>query len=242
MKAGLFTVFVALLSASQLSFAKEPESEVISAVWDLAVAADGSIEQLSIVSSLPPALVTQLEGEIRRWSFRPGAIDGKPVSSRTSLTVELGLEPLDSKSMRVKILSGETGSRAVKAVSPQYPDSSVKQRRGGMVVLIGKFDASGKVTDVELHKDSPVKSGALMKAAKASVLHYQMQPENVGGRAVAGNFVVPICFTLYGPSGQMSSGSCDWKRSDSESVVPNGQALAVNPEVTLETEVKGRIL
>jgi hypothetical protein len=241
MKAGKLSALLAVFVASQV-YAQTPERMTeLSSVWDLNVAADGTVSDLTSVSDLPESLVKKLEQEIRGWHFQPGAIDGKASATRTSLTLQLGIFELDERTVGTKVLSAETGARVLEALPPKYPAASIRENRGGLVLVAAKFDSEGRVTSAELHEDSPLKSGPLVKESLRTVGKWTVKPEVVEGRPVESEFIAPVCYVLHSTAGK-STGDCRWKRRSGESSANDGQALALSPEVTLQTAVEGKIL
>ncbi len=136
--------------------------------------------------------------------------------------------------------SADTGGAYGRVIVPTYPEVARDARRQGLVVLRTQYDASGAVTDVALAADAPKVDHHLARAAFAAVRNWTFDPEVVGGHPRAGEVPVPVCFTL--PLRNAPSGICEWKHPGSDIALAGSEAVAVNPEATLLTDVIGRSL
>jgi TonB family protein len=238
-KTVLSVAFVLLGMSASLAVAREPVQLAIN--WDLSLNSDGSIEKLSLVGTAPDALREQLEATIRKWDFDTGVINGKPIASTTTLTVKLTLDPVDSDLWSTTIVGAHTGARLKSGWLPNYPSAAAKDRRDGVVLVLGDFDSEGRVIAAKIHEGSPVSDGRLVGAAISAVKRFTMLPEQVGGRAVAGQFIVPVCFILSGGNTGKKT-SCRWEGGKDGSPLNGGEALALSPAVELKTNVAGSIL
>jgi protein TonB len=77
---------------------------------------------------------------------------------------------------------------------PPYPAASRRNEETGIVQLRVTYDATGKVTAVEVAKSSG--HNRLDEAAKGWVPSCKLVPGTVDGQAVAGNVMLPFSFSL----------------------------------------------
>jgi hypothetical protein len=82
----------------------------------------------------------------------------------------------------------------------------------------------------------------LVEASVKAARSWTFQPEIVGGRALAGTSVVPICYALNVLDTNRKEGKCDWKAPGHDRALENGEALALDPAAKLLTDVAGRTL
>jgi len=58
-------------------------------------------------------------------------------------------------------------------------------------------------------------------------------PERIGGRGVAGKVLIPLCYAVYRRT------PCVWNRTAGKPQVKQGESLALDSKVQLETDVVG---
>lgn len=234
-----FVTAVVLVFAAPSALAMESFEAMLS--WRLGLAADGTITELAPANAIPDALRGKLEAEIRTWRFQSGKLGGTSAPSETSLNLRIRGESSSGGPWSVTLLGASTGSRMRKTVAPRYPDSAVASRRQGLVLVLIEFDADGKVTSSTVAKESPVRIGALVSAAREAANQYEFEPERVGGRAVAGAALLPVCFQLRREP-IAESKACAWKRPGDKAPFEDAQAVALDPMIKLETDISGRVL
>jgi periplasmic protein TonB len=52
----------------------------------------GNVDRVKVVKGLPAGLDDQAEAAVRKWKFKPGTLNGKPVDTIFNLTVTFRLE------------------------------------------------------------------------------------------------------------------------------------------------------
>lgn len=233
--------FVLGLTLAPPTAARGGDSVQTTLVWHLDLGADGAIGELTAVSTMPDLLRDKLEAEIRTWSFRSGKIGGSAAPSQTSLNLRVRGDRQADGTWSVTLLGAETGGRMRKMIVPQYPEAAIASRRQGLVLLLLEYDADGKVTSSTVADASPIKTGNLIGAARGASKRYEFEPERVGGRAVAGSALLPVCFTIRDLPGA-PVGNCAWTRPGDAEPLEDVQAVALGSMVTIETDVAGRML
>ncbi len=183
-----------------------------------------------------PKAHAQLEQAIRSWTFRPGKVDGQPAATDTHLRIRLSVTRVD-RQYELQILRASTGPRYDKLLPPKYPEIAVKMRKHGLVLLYVEHDASGKVSKIEPAREAPKPNARLLKAARDAVASWTFRPEAVGGHALPGRALVPVCFRLSDERAR-----CDWKDPETGKPMDPDEGVAMNPAATLETDVSGRVL
>jgi len=214
--------------------------------WRVSLDAQGHVTQLQPIPDeridRVPVIRKKLEEAIHTWNFMPGIVNGHPQPTDTALFVRAELALTNDRTTRIRIIDADVGGSIAKSAAPRYPGKAIRHHETGEVVLKVSYDAEGKPTDIEPVPDSPAKSKALIEASVTAVRSWTFQPEVVGGHALAGTSVVPICYTLNARHPSRQEDKCDWKAHGSDRALDNGEALALNPAAKLLTEVAGRTL
>jgi TonB family protein len=215
--------------------------------WHLTVDASGHVTELEPIKNARadrvPQIRQRVEEALRGWEFVPGKVDGKPVGSKTLLTLDLTVLPQDADSVRLRIDAARTGGHVLQYVPPHYPMAAIKAHQTGMVVLQVAYDGSGKVTSAAPAPGAPKVSSALVEASIAAAMKWTFEPERVDGHGVAGNIYSPLCYSLFPEGSRPASGAvCEWIPPGQTKPIGEGQALALNPETRLATDVTGRVL
>lgn len=200
--------------------------------WSLSLDASGKITSMTpLFGDDTRTIAGQLEPLIRHWHFIPGSIDGHPVDTQTTLTVETSLDAAGPDNYRVHVVSATTGARYHDGPVPKYPKSAMRMGRYGVVHVQVKHDAGGHVLSATaMRPGDPHVDYALTRAALDAVKQWTFQPETVGGQGVAGSVIVPICFSLEG-----REAPCVWttprgytQRVDNASAFPTTSVVSVN--------------
>lgn len=214
--------------------------------WHVSLDAQGHVTRLQPIpdktTDRVPVIREKLEEAIRAWSFMPGTVSGQPESTETGLFVRAELPVHDGRITHIRIMSADVGGSIAKMTPPRYPAKAVRNQDAGEVVLKIAYAADGKPTDVEPVADSPATSKTLIEASVEAARSWLFQPEVVGGRALAGTSVVPICYVLQVIGTSRTRGKCDWKAPGHDRALDNGEALALNPAARLLTDVAGHTL
>lgn len=153
----------------------------------------------------------------------------------------VGLEPIGGDQYAIHIIRAGTGGRFQNMVSPGYPRDSIADSRQGLVLLRVNYDASGTVTHVATEEKGPATDAALERAAIVAVKKSTFEPDVVGNHPIAGEALVPFCFTLKGVGIRPSTCNRNGK-PDENMEMTNGQLLALDPAAKIITDVVGRTL
>lgn len=216
--------------------ADEAAPIIVNVVWDISLDAEGRVTRLATDDTQVPKAHAQLEEAIRGWQFRSGKIDGRSVATDTHLNIRLAITRVDQH-YELEIVRATTGAGYARRVPPRYPQSAVKMRKHGLAMLYVEYDASGRVSKVEPARDVPRPDPRLLKAAMDSVHSWTFSPEAVGGHAIPGIAMVPVCFEL--PDRRPN---CEWKNTETGESMGGDEAVAMNSAATLETDVAGSTL
>lgn len=213
--------------------------------WSLSLDAEGRVANLRLQDDPPKAIREQLEAAIRKWQFVSGTINGVPVPTETTLTVDVTLVPVGEDKYALRVDDARTGG-AVKTGDmhgnyPKYPTDSERHRRQGLVVLKVDYDATGHVTATTRHADAPAVADDLEASAARAIKTWRFTPEVVGGRALAGSAIVPICFEIVGMGKDIERANCNWIPPGAKSLQQGG-VVAIAPATRLMTDIVGHTL
>ncbi|GAA0722598.1 energy transducer TonB [Dokdonella soli] len=214
--------------------------------WHVSLDAGGKVASLMDKGELAPAVREPLERAIRGWSFEPGRIDGKPVSTETTLTLDVTFLRATDGNYTVRIDDARTGgiinAATSKKAPPRFPRDAARLGLVARVVVKANYDADGKVVAVEPQPDQGINSSKSLQAATvAAVRKWTVDPERVGGHGVAASVMVPICYTVTDGRAPPDF-DCAWTPPGSRSKIDNGGAFALAPAAKLQTDVIGRTL
>jgi hypothetical protein len=211
--------------------------------WRITIDATGHVAAMAPYVRTPSKAVrAAMEPDIRQWKFHPGLVDGKPVETTTLLIVSFSLvADATGENYRVRYDEVQTGGAiASMSASPHFPSAEMRRllKTGSaeLVAVIVSYNARGKATEVVVADDSPVAEGALAKAAMQEVRTWKYEPERIAGQGIAGRILLPICYAAD------RKAQCIWNRSAGLPEVKQGQSLALDSQVRLESDVVGRIL
>jgi TonB family protein len=212
--------------------------------WSISLDAGGHIVAMTAHDRLIDGVHEQIDPLVRRWAFIPGAIDGKSVATETNLSVDFTLVPVGEDRYAVRIDSARTGAAIVEKSDkpPKYPRGEISKGKSGLAVLDISYDADGNVLEVEHAKGAPPVSDDFYRAATATARTWKLTPEVVGGRAIAGHIVSPMCFftvrTLGLPKTMPPAPpACDWIPPGERVALHDGDALALAPAARLRDDV-----
>lgn len=225
------------LSASCLSSAAVPPTQVVMATWQVKLDAAGRVTDIAARSSEIPALYSKLEPLIRDWRFSPGRTDGQGAETQTYLMLTLQLTTKDDKA-EVRVLKASTGGDYGHLNRPAYPESAARSGREGGVLLRVHYDGSGAVTSAEPYGGNRRVDDRLVQAARSSVKKWTFLPEVVAGHAIAADVLVPICYQLS----SREPASCRHANPSTGQAMGDLEAVALDPVAKLETDVIGHAL
>lgn len=167
--------------------------------FDLALAADGTVQTMAPQGEIGPGVAAFLEQSVRGWEFAPGEVDGVPVDTATTLSIRLRAEPnADNPDVAdVSILEARTGASRLDGAPPRFPPELARRGTSGTVVVSVDVDAEGQVEDVRPFEHAPDVDQRLQRAVVESVRSWSFTTERLDGRGVPATVVVPVCFTLH---------------------------------------------
>lgn len=233
----LSVIFAALSTAA---LAKEPGPISIRMAWHISVDAQGQITKLWTGETKLAEVQDRIEREIRSWHFQPGKVNGVPAASESTLLLTLEATPNDGDGYTLKVVKANTGGYYARIVMPRYPDAFVKSRRQGYVVLKVRYGADGKVLHAALADDAPEVAQGFVQASIHAVRNWRFAPEVIGGHPRAGAVLVPLCFNPTRDARDPQS--CTWSRRSDGLKVSGDEAVALDPAVTLKSDVVGHAL
>lgn len=213
--------------------------------WIVSLDAEGGVAKLEPVDNAPEAIRAPLDSAIRKWQFVPGSVNGHPVPTETMLNVDLTLVPVSDEKFALRIDDARTGggvkSSGMHGEYPKYPTDSARHHRQGLVVLKVDYDTNGHVTAAKRRDDAPAVAEDLEVAAARAVKSWRFTPEVVGGRALAGSAIVPVCFEMVGMGKDIERANCNWVPPGVKSLQEGG-VVAIDPAARLKTEIIGHTL
>ena len=218
----------------------------VTASWRVLIDADGHVSSMTANDRLTEAAHAQIDPIVRRWAFIPGQIDGRPVDTETSVTVSFILVDVGDDKYSVHIDQATTGGAPdIKFRSPpKYPRNEIIKGRSGLAVLDVAYGTDGQVTDIELADGAPAVADDFVKAASTAIRLWRFSPEVVGGHALAGHVVTPMCFTVertYGaarpPQTLPPAPMCEWRPPGSAAPLRDGEVMALAPVARLRDDV-----
>ena len=199
---GSAVVFLILLSALFPAQAGPREFDIVLTAA-ATIGADGAMQSLEWQDKAPAVklIAGRVEPVVRGWTFKPGELDGVPASTQTYLKLRFKGVAGEDGSMQLRFVSAQTGARMAPVDVPHYPVAAVRAHANGMVVAIVRFDERGKASLASYEYEG--KDGfrdAFVRATQDAVVRWKVDPELVGGRAVATSMRVPVIYcTSPGP-------------------------------------------
>jgi len=130
------------------------------------------------------------------------------------VTVERAPASADSKSVatREKEAKPDHDAEYARMSAPAYPGTALKDRVQGTVFVVVSVAADGSVADARVDHVQPETAAALGDAAVAAVKSWTFNPATSGGKAVAGDVIVPITFSLDGHGTGVTTPTHDGKQ------------------------------
>ena len=215
--------------------------------WALTIDASGRVTSLESIGDPPvDAVRAPLETAIRGWHFQPGTIDGKPVETKTTFSLDLSFVEHGSDKFALRVDDARTGADLTfdgfHHSTPKYPSDAMSHHRDGIVVLRVDFDASGHVVATRLADGAPEVGESFVRSARDAARRWTFSTEIVGGHGLAGSTIVPICFSDYTRKTPQEVPRCAWTPPAGHGSLGNGAIVAIDPAARLETAVVGRTL
>jgi len=170
------------------------------------VGADGKVVSAKVHSVMPMArtdLADAALAAVKDWTFDPRKVDGKAVASDTTIAIAFSLDPDKPLTVEPGVLDTIRVSPATENVEyrlthpPHYPESAIKAKEQGDVILKVHVDAKGDPVEAKVAKtDPPGISSDLTDSAIAAVMQWKFHPRRDHDKAVDGWVNVPITFSL----------------------------------------------
>lgn len=196
----MLSVLLAVCALPALAKTPENQSPKTLTFWvdyHLVLAADGSIEELKLQKEgISKVLVENLEKQIRSWQFTPGAVDGLPKRTETTLSLNVQAKPNIGGDYQIGIADAHTGVWLTqnKMVQPRYPSQELRRGVEAVLIFLVTYDADGKVINA-VRLGEKLKSMAPFEVASIQAIEqWRFQPEKIGGLGVPGSAHVPITF------------------------------------------------
>jgi len=233
-------LFAGWVSAGKLE--RLPQRLITSISAEVTVGADGQLQSIGELSAaLDPHMRDLVLAEMRAVQFSPGRLDGRPVSVRTNLSLTLGLrDAAERGNFVLELVDVGTGATMTSRRPPKYPDAMLQQGREAKLMIHLRYDADGRVVDVEIiSADLPERhvKRELMRAAHS----WRFDPEKVDGVGLAGEAFVPVSFTLDRPTPKFIVRTKSGTRLEFEAEKPREDreafASALEPQID-----EGRVL
>jgi TonB family protein len=244
LEAAALGVCAFVASASTCAWASDSTIK-LHAAWRVSIDIDGHIVQMKANDRLLDTVHAQIDPIAHRWAFIPGQVDGLPAPTETNLSVDFRLVPAGDDRYTVHIDDARTGGAVDSGTEspPTYPRNEMFKGRSGLAVLDVAYAIDGHVTDVKLVDGAPSVADDFVQSASTAVRRWTFSPEVVGGHALAGHVVTPMCFTverMFGPRPPKTlpaSPKCDWKPAGARAPLHDGEALAIAPAARLRDDV-----
>ena len=150
----LFLLFFFLPAVAQAQRGVKPQL-AMTVTGNIEIGPDGNLHAYSLDKGLPPVVEELVEQNLRKWSFEPITVDGRPVIAKTRVRLRLsGEEIAEGYQLRVENVWFGEPNRTSKVTPPSYPVVAARANLGARVILVLKLDANGKVTDVHAEQTS----------------------------------------------------------------------------------------
>ncbi|MBS0462987.1 MAG: energy transducer TonB [Proteobacteria bacterium] len=214
----------------------------------LSLDANGKVDSLVFDDTKPgfAKVDARLESAIRQWAFVPGSIDGKPMPTQTTLSVELRATPEGNGDYAINVLGATTGLAFQSVKPPEYPSIAMQRGCEGIITVRVDVDGTGAPTQTWVESsDADCMKPHLEAAALTAAKQWRFNVETVGGHRMADQARVPVEFCLG-----ISHGTCArWAKQVADSEHGSGTPASSNMHITsihsqtkLRTQVAGTTL
>ena len=159
----------------------------------------GKVIDAKILRSIPGLDQAAIDA-VRKWTYEPVVVNGKPSKIIFTATVSFRLK--DDETLDKKIREFEKDAvraegdimppKLVEQVDPIYPAAARDARIQGTVILSVKADEQGRIIDVLILRSVP----ELDEAAVAAVRQWQYEPLRIDGKPKKVVFTVTVRFQL----------------------------------------------
>jgi len=168
---------------------------------DTEVDVDGRIVNADVIAEIDPAFEASVVGLMKQWQFTPAIKDGKAVTARTVMWIEVAADITDEQHAQVSARYLSHGSKVLNPQPPHYPMDAMRFGGQAEVVLEVSWNADGIVTAIEPFQIRVTRGNKEMAkcfhaAAHNAVTTWKMRPEIVDGVPVASHQLIPIKVTI----------------------------------------------
>lgn len=242
---GLMVLLLALAVApaaaqTRMGLAKQLEGSML-IKGRIDVAADGTVSGFSIhdQDKVDPPALAHVMGHIPHWTVHPATVDGVPVASSTPFSIRLVARRIGDDQYGISIigvsiqddLPEEARVRSNDMQPPRYPADMLRIGASGIVYLVVRADASGRVVDTHVEqvnltalarpKEANLIRTRLAATAVSAARDWTFHPPTTGPHAGDDTYSlrVPVEFTIKGRGAEMAYGRWsvhlpgEWKRS-----------------------------
>lgn len=200
---------------------------------------DGSLSALDWhdAEKMPATLRARLDERVRSWEFVPGAIDGTPTVTETTLRLRIRASAL-GEGLVLTVENAETGAAIAPLMPPEYPREALRRRVEAAVLaeLDVASDGTRSVSIAGYEGDERTRP-KFERAVEGMFANLDIQFERVGGHPAPAHFTVPVNFCL--------DKTCDdhaWPSRDTAAATAPGQPVARDSVASVATDVKGQAI
>ena len=176
------------------------------------VSESGDVENVDVVSG-DKGLTEAAVDAVKKWTFEPYLVDGKPAKVRTTLPIDFKL-PEEAQGLRydapkvapstnadgtpgvvtrVRVSSRVAQGMIQKSVEPIYPPLARANHVQGTVILHAIISKEGQIEQLRLVAGSP----DLARAAITAVAQWRYRPFLLQGEPVEVDSQIEVRFTLH---------------------------------------------
>jgi Gram-negative bacterial TonB protein C-terminal len=166
------------------------------------VDADGRIVAVEPLGTLLGAeLSDAVRQAVSRWTFVPAEHDGKSAPARTYVNLDIERQKDGDKyNVRFRYRSnGPTYTAGIDKVVVPYPQQMISHRREARLIFTARVMPDGSLRDIALdgaQTTAGSEATPFVEACKRAIGKWRVQPETVGGEAVATRVLIPLNFSL----------------------------------------------
>jgi TonB family protein len=227
---------MALLCWIGAAVAKSPETVDLWLTADITIDASGRMTSLAWrdKTALHALAAERIENRVRAWEFEPAKVDGRPVDTRTGLSIHLVAMDHPSGGATLRFRGANTGPWSEALLAPKYPENAARGNAHALVTAVLDVGTDGKPTIVSLEVESSSRNHgkAFEKASEAAIESWRFHPEVVAGQAVRTRVTVPITFCV-----EPSRWCQNMARTRGPNAPPAGEPIALDSAVVLKTDV-----
>lgn len=164
------------------------------------IAPDGALSAIAWGNEhrIPEALREKLEARVRSWKFAPGAVNGVPAETESTLRLRLSARPVgDGEAYQIRVVNAETGPSMAMLPPPEFPRDALRFGAEAQVLAEIIMDADGtRHVSLAHYQGRDRFRKAFEAAVRTKLAKTEIFPEQVGGHRVAARFAIPISFCI----------------------------------------------